>query len=280
MPKIVEYTAPEKRILPSEAGYQAAEMAGRRVGPIYREIAQDIKEGGKIQAAVNEQRRWPFDILELEQRAQSGGGVRIIGDRNLRAHNEINAGGAALGHMLNGLIRGSNRPTTIDPGRLMLEQERQQAYEQRQQDRLDKINQGIWKSNEAAQQQLVDENSPDAAWGVDARGRPVSAPDATWGSDPNASNIGTDKMGNPIWLSDIIDKKTGQSIVPSTIPDDQGNPIPNPAGYITGSPYQSPSQPETSSAISEGLSSIYNWIGNNSGANPGDTTDVTGGAVP
>ena len=64
--KIAEYLAPTERLTPSNEGFSAFETAGRRIGPLYNQEAQDIKEEGRLKAQeIEDLSRWPFDILNL-----------------------------------------------------------------------------------------------------------------------------------------------------------------------------------------------------------------------
>jgi hypothetical protein len=64
--KIAEYLAPNERLTPSNEGFSAFETAGRRIGPLYNQQAQDIKEEGRLKAQeIEDLSRWPFDILNL-----------------------------------------------------------------------------------------------------------------------------------------------------------------------------------------------------------------------
>jgi hypothetical protein len=52
MAKIAEYIAPKTDLRPSDAGYQAFETAGRRLGSMYREAAADEIAGAKVAGAM------------------------------------------------------------------------------------------------------------------------------------------------------------------------------------------------------------------------------------
>lgn len=65
MPRITEYTAPQKQLNPSDRAQQAWETAGRRVGPLYNQAAQDIKQAGVVQGQMERDKIWPFDIAAL-----------------------------------------------------------------------------------------------------------------------------------------------------------------------------------------------------------------------
>lgn len=50
MPNIREYVAPNTKLNPDEKGYAAWETAGRRIGPLYNQAAQDVEKQGKLTA--------------------------------------------------------------------------------------------------------------------------------------------------------------------------------------------------------------------------------------
>lgn len=81
MPTFSQYVAADRPLRPDEKGFAAFETAGRRIGPLYREAGQDMARIGELQRQGIEARRWPFDILALEQRSQQGsqqsGGIRV-----------------------------------------------------------------------------------------------------------------------------------------------------------------------------------------------------------
>ncbi len=52
MANIREYTSPVSKLSPDEKAYQAWEMAGRRIGPLFSQQASEVKEGGRINAQV------------------------------------------------------------------------------------------------------------------------------------------------------------------------------------------------------------------------------------
>src|SRR5713226_6189182 len=50
MARIAEYTAPTVTLRPDEKGYAAFETAGRRIGPLYSQAAEDLTQAGKLTA--------------------------------------------------------------------------------------------------------------------------------------------------------------------------------------------------------------------------------------
>lgn len=69
MPSIKEFVA-SNTYRPEDKGYSAFETLGRRVGGQFDQAGNDIRDIGRAQAAAtNMIGRWPFNIIELEQRA-------------------------------------------------------------------------------------------------------------------------------------------------------------------------------------------------------------------
>ena len=75
MPNIREYTNPIDKLNPDEKGYQAFEMAGRRIGPLYNQSAADIEKGGKLTGQLNSQAMKAADeeIKALDEPTGKGG---------------------------------------------------------------------------------------------------------------------------------------------------------------------------------------------------------------
>lgn len=112
---IETYSAPTERLSPDEKGFAAFETAGRRLHVDYNAAAADYREIGKLQQQEIEGRRWPFDILALENSTHAGlrmaGGGRSAGrafgssgfrggGERYRGFNQIAAGAGALGNYL------------------------------------------------------------------------------------------------------------------------------------------------------------------------------------
>jgi hypothetical protein len=66
MAKIREYNPTLSKVNPSDRAIAAWETAGRRVGPLYNQAAQDIKEAGRVKGEMERAKSWPFDIYALE----------------------------------------------------------------------------------------------------------------------------------------------------------------------------------------------------------------------
>jgi len=100
MPNIVEYTAPNADINPSERGAAAWGHAGSRIGTLANEEASFQRQAGSLAAAAAKQRMWPFDILKLYQiqaaqeakEAAGGGGDNVKIANRGRASDPFAAG--------------------------------------------------------------------------------------------------------------------------------------------------------------------------------------------
>jgi hypothetical protein len=67
MPKVKQYCAPIKKLVPDSAGYQEFETAGRRIGPLYKQTADDISAAGKLAAqGVMDSGKTLLDIYRLQ----------------------------------------------------------------------------------------------------------------------------------------------------------------------------------------------------------------------
>lgn len=120
--EIPQYIAPTERLRPSDSGFSAFETAGRRLHINYDQVASSYRRMGDLQAQAIRDRKWPFDILELEARTarekEQGGGVRFRGlssrdedpfgigkegtfrDPNMSALNAISEGAGTLGRSI------------------------------------------------------------------------------------------------------------------------------------------------------------------------------------
>lgn len=104
---IETYNAPDRTIRPASEGFAAFENAARRIPTAYREAATAYEEVGRLQAQSIEARKWPFDILALENANRTS--IRFGSDRSPRggggggdhqAFNRIAMGAGALGSYL------------------------------------------------------------------------------------------------------------------------------------------------------------------------------------
>lgn len=126
MPNIPDYNPRNRALTPESKGQEATEIAGRRVGPLYNQAGEDVRERAKLTALGIRQRLWPFDIQALMEGRSGGGGggdgggsgfrVRGGGDSgggssspSLRDHSRAGRGASQFSGIANGLIRG--RPT-------------------------------------------------------------------------------------------------------------------------------------------------------------------------
>src|ERR1041385_2567652 len=84
MPTIKEFTAPVGYRV-NDSGFSAFETMGRRVGGQYNEAANDIRTAGRVRGDITRMiGRWPFNIIELEQRAAEQATARSGGGAGLR----------------------------------------------------------------------------------------------------------------------------------------------------------------------------------------------------
>jgi hypothetical protein len=104
--KIAQYEAKELAIRPSNAGYEAKEMAGRRIGPFAEQASRAITEVANLNAQVEKDlgaQQASFLRFEgLEDRELRGGGVKYGG--GLKDMFQLGAGGnepnyARLNHL-------------------------------------------------------------------------------------------------------------------------------------------------------------------------------------
>lgn len=136
-----------------DKGFAAFETLGRRVGGQFDQAGNDLRDIGRVQAAsINSIGRWPFNIIDLEQRqvavlrggqggaggggSGGGGGFRLARDRSggggggsPRAFNQMSEGAGAMGQMLGGM------GGTMSPEYRRYIQD-QQDREQKRQDQL------------------------------------------------------------------------------------------------------------------------------------------------
>ena len=99
MPRIKEYISSEK-LTPNDQGYSAFETAGRRVGPLYNQAGQDIREQGRgVSDLFNENRFGTTAFLDEHNgvgvRVQGGGGraARGGGGRGRTDNSTVNLAG-------------------------------------------------------------------------------------------------------------------------------------------------------------------------------------------
>lgn len=139
-----------------DKGFAAFETLGRRVGGQYDQAGNDLRDIGKANAAaINAIGRWPFNIIDLEQRqaarsqpaSKGTGGITARMGRSpggsitdeqfaprrmpdLAALNQMSEGAGALGRMLGGGKSGSGQLSYKDQAQLQKEAMRQYQVEQ------------------------------------------------------------------------------------------------------------------------------------------------------
>lgn len=167
----------------TDNGYQAFETLGRRVGGQYDQAGNDLRDIGRAKAdVINMVGRWPFNIIELEERSAAraalrsssaaqtstlparGYSVRVVGSGssitdgqfaprvmpNLASLNELSEGAAYLGRSLGG----SQLPYLAEKSRIEAQQfNREQsrklaAAQNAWQKRWDLYEKGLDKYNE------------------------------------------------------------------------------------------------------------------------------------
>lgn len=116
MPNIHSYAPDPGTFRPSPEGISAWETAGRRLGPMYREAAEEILKTASLKERTLKQNLWPWNILELEARLKEGKSlsIRVRGDKSslslrdrpedMREHNQINKGGAIFADAVDKMI--------------------------------------------------------------------------------------------------------------------------------------------------------------------------------
>lgn len=78
MAKIAEYVAPKTDLRPSNEGFAAFETAGRRVGSMYREAAQDQMTGAKLAGEMAfKDIEFPYLLQSLNPTPAASGGVNF-----------------------------------------------------------------------------------------------------------------------------------------------------------------------------------------------------------
>src|SRR5229473_2756890 len=119
MAKIREYFSTKDTLTPVETGYQAWEMAGRRIGPLYSQAANDVKEsakllaqGGDLAAKNISEYDKQLEKLQNAKPARSSGGGSSGADKAARPVQERAAAShvtaAAADEVGRGLLTGRN----------------------------------------------------------------------------------------------------------------------------------------------------------------------------
>lgn len=106
MPKIAQYDAPTTKIVESNEGYSSWETAGRRIGPLLNQAAQDAAKEGALQAQTIKESAWPLRFLELAKKPtvinfKLAGGVdnKPWGDQNTTL-GQVGVGAANIGDLM------------------------------------------------------------------------------------------------------------------------------------------------------------------------------------
>lgn len=122
MPRIAQYEAPSTKISESNEGYSAWETAGRRIGPLLNQAAQDATKEGALQADAIKQSAWPLRFLALAQQPKTVG-FKIVGGVNKpwaqqnTTLGQVGAGAANIGDvMADATGDGNPDQQTVGPG--------------------------------------------------------------------------------------------------------------------------------------------------------------------
>ena len=111
MPRIATYEAKDLKLTPSDKGYSAEEMAGRRIGPFYSQAGEAAAKVGRLQEQeLDLEGKEITSFLRFQglyDRSEGGGGVKYGG--GLKGMDQLAAGGrepnyAALNEMANGAV--------------------------------------------------------------------------------------------------------------------------------------------------------------------------------
>lgn len=119
MPNIREYTAKNNTLRPSDLGYSAFETAGRRIGPLYNQAAQDQKEEGQLFEKTV--RLFFKPPAQTKSGSGTSGGVSGSGGRGRGSRtptDELSRGAPALGGITKTLATGSTNPDPNEQWRL------------------------------------------------------------------------------------------------------------------------------------------------------------------
>lgn len=106
MPRIQRYDAKDEKLTPDSKGYEAFETAGRRIGPLYNQAAQDVEKGGELQAQGIKASGWP---LEFDRFRPSTVSIRFDSAKNagpgrLRSTHDMSNGGPILSHIARQMV--------------------------------------------------------------------------------------------------------------------------------------------------------------------------------
>lgn len=115
MPRIQRYEADDK-LTPDSKGYEAFETAGRRIGPLYNQAAQDIEKEGELKGQVIKASGWP---LEFDRFRAPTGELKFSTDKNsgpgrLRSTKDMSNGGPILSHVARQMVQDENPGALAD----------------------------------------------------------------------------------------------------------------------------------------------------------------------
>lgn len=178
MPQIKEFTA-TNTLHTDDKGYAAYETLGRRIGGQYDQAANDLRDIGRARADATQMiGRWPFNIIQLEQReagagpqsrnrGPGGGGANIGGfgrsggrggGGGRGSFEQMSEGAGAFGQLANQYVggRGNNFATSTPSNRdgysaqVLKERDRQSQLDYlAQQKSWDAYNKNLGKYNDS-----------------------------------------------------------------------------------------------------------------------------------
>lgn len=231
MPQIKEFTA-TNTFHTDDKGYSAFETLGRRVGGQYDQAGNDLRDIGRVKSNVTAMiGRWPFNLIELEQRAakkasqstsSEGGGVNILrgqsggGSRRSPGRGpfeQMSEGAGAFGRFANSLVGGEGTVTTSDRDgysqQVLKERDRQARLDElASQKRWDAYQKSLDKYNttiETDAQKAADSYTKAGAYGADYGG---TGEPATYTPD-TGSDYGGGSFDWTFGLSNLFSSDSG-----------------------------------------------------------------------
>lgn len=215
--KIATYTAKELALRPSNAGYEAAQQAGRRLGPLAETAARAIRDVADLSAKVTTElgaQQTAFLRFEgLEAKEDRGGGVKYGG--GLKDMFQLGAGGNEPNYArLNRLSELQDGPLAIAAAaRHMVNAQSplthglrpQQAWDDPENYQVNTSKTGIQPNAEPSDKDFEkqiqsDWSQDDSAWGSDQFGPSMEAHNsegAVTGGAVGGTGGGWDAKGNP-----------------------------------------------------------------------------------
>lgn len=215
--KIATYTAKELALRPSNAGYEAAQQAGRRLGPLAETAARAISTvadlNAKVVTELGAQQTAFLRFEGLEAKEDRGGGVKYGG--GLKDMFQLGAGGNEPNYArLNRLSELQDGPLAIAAAaRHMVNAQSplthglrpQQAWDDPENYQVNTSKTGVEPNAEPSDKDFEkqiqsDWSQNDSAWGSDQFGPPMEARNSqgmATGGNVGGTGGGWDAKGNP-----------------------------------------------------------------------------------